>query len=440
MAKNLDENEKSAIIYISMFYPYDYKGETFLATEIDYLKRMEQKGIKKFIFPIWANRDKRKNVDIDGFNVIDSIPNYSKHHRFLWYILALTDMEFYKELRLLQKSQRLNVKNLIKLLAFTGQGNYLAFQLKKYIKNQTSQVSNLTLYSYWMHLQAYVAVKVSKELKSKLNIRSISRCHRFDIYEYAADGYIPFRNYILNGLDEIYSISQDGIDYITKNYEVDQSKLKISRLGTEDNGIRISPKEKCLKLLSCSWMRPVKRNGLILEALKQLDFEVEWTHIGDGEEFNKIQNEIANLSNNKIKCNLLGNMNNEQVINYYKENDFNVFVNVSSNEGVPVSIMEAMSFGKLILATDVGGTREIVKSGINGFLLSEQLSSKQLVDKLKDIYEMSEQTYIKMCHESRYIWEQNCDSYRNYITFNRDILKKRDVSLKGDNEEGINYG
>ncbi|WP_201007490.1 glycosyltransferase [Paenibacillus glycanilyticus] len=435
MGKNLEGNDKNVIIYISMFYPYDYKGETFLATEIDFLKRFEQKRIAKFILPIWANRNEKKKIDIEDLEVIDSVPNYSKYHRILWCIFALADNEFYKEMARLLKSNRLSVRNLIKLLAFTGQGNFIASHLKRYIKDHIQDLpSSLTLYSYWLHLQAYAAVKVSKKLRPKIDIRSISRGHRFDVYEYAAGGYIPFRNYILNGLDEVHSISQDGVNYLTKNYNFDQEKLKISRLGTEDNGIRISPKGICLKLLSCSWMRPVKRNGLILEALKELDFEVEWTHIGDGEEFNKIQSEISKLSNKKIKCNLLGNLNNEQVINYYKENDFNVFINVSSNEGVPVSIMEAMSFGKVILATDVGGTREIVKSGSNGLLLPEQLSSNELAEKIKEIFEMSEEAYINMCYESRDIWQRQCNSQRNYVSFYSDLL------VTGDNEEGINYG
>jgi len=37
-----------------------------------------------------------------------------------------------------------------------------------------------------------------------------------------------------------------------------------------------------------------------------------------------------------------------------------LFINTSSSEGIPVSMMEAQSFGIPILAMDVGGVREIV--------------------------------------------------------------------------------
>jgi glycosyltransferase involved in cell wall biosynthesis len=47
-----------------------------------------------------------------------------------------------------------------------------------------------------------------------------------------------------------------------------------------------------------------------------------------------------------------------------------VFILPSYFEGVPVAILEAMSYGKPIIATAVGGIPEIVKNGVNGILCS----------------------------------------------------------------------
>lgn len=48
----------------------------------------------------------------------------------------------------------------------------------------------------------------------------------------------------------------------------------------------------------------------------------------------------------------------------------NIFVLPSYNEGLPVSILEAMSYQMPIIATSVGGIPEIVKNNHNGFLVS----------------------------------------------------------------------
>lgn len=46
-----------------------------------------------------------------------------------------------------------------------------------------------------------------------------------------------------------------------------------------------------------------------------------------------------------------------------------VYVLPSYNEGLPISVLEAMSYGKPIISTTVGGIPEIVKPGYNGWLM-----------------------------------------------------------------------
>jgi glycosyltransferase involved in cell wall biosynthesis len=51
--------------------------------------------------------------------------------------------------------------------------------------------------------------------------------------------------------------------------------------------------------------------------------------------------------------------------------EMDVFVLISQFEGLPLTIIEAMHSALPIIATDVGGIRELVKNGINGFLIPE---------------------------------------------------------------------
>lgn len=56
---------------------------------------------------------------------------------------------------------------------------------------------------------------------------------------------------------------------------------------------------------------------------------------------------------------------------------------MSSSEGVPVSIMEAQSYGIPVIATDVGGTSEIVIDQVNGILLDEDFEADALISAIK---------------------------------------------------------
>lgn len=56
----------------------------------------------------------------------------------------------------------------------------------------------------------------------------------------------------------------------------------------------------------------------------------------------------------------------DNVLKYYKMCDFIVLPSVS--EGCSYNIIEAMSLGKPVIVSDVGGNHELVKNNINGFI------------------------------------------------------------------------
>ena len=49
-------------------------------------------------------------------------------------------------------------------------------------------------------------------------------------------------------------------------------------------------------------------------------------------------------------------------------NSCDVYILPSYHEGLPISVLEAMSYGKPVISTNVGGIPEIVKPGFNGWL------------------------------------------------------------------------
>ena len=70
-------------------------------------------------------------------------------------------------------------------------------------------------------------------------------------------------------------------------------------------------------------------------------------------------------------------------------NNADVFILPSYNEGLPISILEAMSYGKAIISTSVGGIPEIVKQNENGLLI-EPGNLEQIEQSINNLLEHPE--------------------------------------------------
>ena len=85
-----------------------------------------------------------------------------------------------------------------------------------------------------------------------------------------------------------------------------------------------------------------------------------------------------------------------------------MFINVSANEGVPVSIMEAISYDIPVVATNVGGTSEVVTPE-TGLLLSSNPSPKEIKEAMLKINTLN--------LSPREFWARNYNADVNYRSF-----------------------
>lgn len=268
------------------------------------------------------------------------------------------------------------------------------------------------LYFYW----GDKSVLMLPTLKSRISITSLVRFHRTDLYEYAKGGYIPFRDYVFPSIDRLLPISLDGEKYLLKHYAnlVNKEQIRVCRLGVFDNGINPerSNDEIVFHLVSCSYMVPVKRISLIIDALKSMDFQLKWTHIGTGQLHSQLESSATQLPAN-IQVEFAGALSNKEVLKFYQQNHIDLFINVSSSEGVPVSIMEALSFGIPVIATNVGGTSEIIDNQV-GELLRTDISADEIS---KTIQQLASQDLSELRKNARNRWNDICNAKENYSQF-----------------------
>jgi glycosyltransferase involved in cell wall biosynthesis len=94
---------------------------------------------------------------------------------------------------------------------------------------------------------------------------------------------------------------------------------------------------------------------------------------------------------------------------------------VSTTEGIPVSIMEAMSFGIPVIATDVGGTQEIVNKD-NGILLHSQLDETDLASAIR--IAMKEDLWQRKTNALE-TWRSKYNAPTNYQNFVSELSQSR---------------
>lgn len=241
-------------------------------------------------------------------------------------------------------------------------------------------------------------------LPKKLQDNAVVRFHGYDLYKERNNGYVPCQEFIVKSARMVLAISEHGLKYLQNNYSACNDKMHLSLLGTTGNGLSRYSKDDVLRIVSCAFLSPVKRIHLIPEALALLNEEIEWTHIGGGDDITELKNTIASLPSN-IKVHLKGDMKPSEITKFYASNEFDVFLNVSESEGMPVSIMEALSAGIPVIATDAGGTREIVDNEV-GKLLPVKLTPEKLALELSAFKVLPKNEKEKLRH-SGFIRFQN---------------------------------
>lgn len=402
----------STLVILTNRFPYP-PGEEFLKAELEVLAN----NFKKIIL-IPTNRDisnklqfiREVPANVQVLNI------YHDHHKStVSRVINVFKTNQYRKWLMdeLPRSLKHGLKGPLVMLNWLS----IACEIKDKLQKVLDFSESCIYYSYWLTPSA-IALAMLKE--QGLTGKCVSRVHGGDLYaERHQPAYIPFQGKTIKSLDQTYSISENGYKYLLNKYLDIENKISVQRLGIKP---KISEKEinwnknsEVLRVVSCSYLKPVKRIHLLAEALKHCHFPVEWTHIGDGPERGRIEEIIKELPE-QIKVNLLGNKNNDDIMEIYRKADFDLFVNISESEGIPVTIMEAFAFGIPVLATDVGGTSEIVNEN-NGGLLKKDLQPLDIAANLAQFYSLPVEKRTEKGKSAFKTWNQFYNANKNYTEF-----------------------
>ncbi len=121
----------------------------------------------------------------------------------------------------------------------------------------------------------------------------------------------------------------------------------------------------------------------IIKAISDLNSPlINLNIIGDGPELNQLQ-KISLESNNKDNIIFHGKLNRDEIDHIFLNSD--IYVQASNYEGLPHSLLEAMSYGIPVLCTPVGECKEILGNEDRGYILDLPVSKNNIKSKISQI-------------------------------------------------------
>jgi glycosyltransferase involved in cell wall biosynthesis len=414
-------NPNKNLVIITVSYPFGTIAESFLDSELPYLSKMfDSVVIIPRSYPPEVERVERvlpANVSVN--TSLLSLKPQKMPLKIINYAFAAGRTTYlYKEI-----FRRPQILIEIPLLKRAINYLYEAFRVQKwalkYIEQNNIDLTRTVFYTFWLD---YATLGIGLTKKKYTEIKLVSRAHDGDLYEERhSPPYLPYRLELFRALDHLYLISNHGKTYITDRYFFLNSKCSLSRLGVKMPGfLSRASLDGILRIVSCSYIVPVKRIHLIIWALKELglcrpDLKIEWAHIGYGPLLGQMEKCTSSSLPKNVVYKFTGILPNSEVLSYYQHNSIDVFINVSAWEGIPGSIMEAQSCGIPVIATAVGGTPEIVSEKV-GFLISENPSPTEIADALGFFADHPDITQ-QMRLNSIANWDSHYNASKNFTEF-----------------------
>ncbi|HRG87627.1 MAG TPA: glycosyltransferase [Chitinophagales bacterium] len=422
----MQNNAAKTIIFFSLHYPF-HVSDSYLDKEIDLIAPHFRKVL---IISSNTFTPERRATPVNAtvyrfspFNLKAGISALAMLFSTFFYV------ELYRLLFVYRKP--LTPALLKEIFAFYGRALSTRKYIEQLVADEKIDTNNLLIYSYWMIESSFAAAMFKRKFPK---VKVIARAHSLDVYfDRTTVKYHAFRAFILRQLDKLYFISEDAKEYFARVHAFtaeQMQKAKVSRIGIEPNA-QLTDKQPTavLRIISVGYIQKLKRVDLIIDALALMDRNIEWVHVGHSnhneKDFVAIQQYAVSQLGNKqnIAYRFTGKTSKEELFGMYAANPFDVFLNVSETEGIPVSMMEAMSYSVPVIGTLVGGVGEIVTDGVNGFLLSAYPDKHEVKKALEKFALLSPETRSLLRKGAFDTWNTKYNAQVNNQWFVADVMQ-----------------
>ena len=367
---------------VAIFLTYGYSFETWqesgvLERELKIYKKISDAYDVHFTFITYGNNsDFKFNIDINSSEVIPiySLIKYSKF-KILNYIRS-----FLVPFKLRSKLNEFDILHQHQLL-----GSWIPILLKILIKKPLLIRTGYDMLKFATEQRKGILVRV---LYKMLTILSLKVC---DLYT-------------------VTSSSDEKLFKNTKKIKIRPNWVELKEINPLDNRYKN-------RILCVGRLVSQKNYEYIIKEFKNTKDYISIDIYGTGPDEKRLVNLAKSLN---VNLNLLGNIDHNKLIKIYSK--YIYFVTSSVFEGNPKTVLEAMSMGCVVLASEIPNHKEIILNNETGYIY--ELKDDLLIQLYKRINEDSDKLQLvsssafQQVRKNNSIQKLTVNMYEDYLSLN----------------------
>lgn len=194
--------------------------------------------------------------------------------------------------------------------------------------------------------------------------------------------------------EQLFKVVKERLaNFLPKQVEIAPMGVNLAQIKRHHPYIPWESNSPC-KIFACGRLNPVKGHKDLIETvelLRQRGFDVRLQIAGEDEQGGSgYRQELEKIIQDKSMSEyieLLGAVSEAQVRQCLEE--AHVFTLASLNEGIPVSVMEAMAMEIPVVVTDVGGNSELIDNGVDAILVQPE-KPEEMADTIETVLQDKE--------------------------------------------------
>ena len=217
-----------------------------------------------------------------------------------------------------------------------------------------------------LHLHGGIQTEEYIASSKKEKIMLLLKKYLFDIFS---------GKFMIKTANALISVSKDDLLAINKVFKIKRYEYNYYLPNVVDSNKFIKLKDIEKKYIGFIG-RLTKIKGIdlflkIVEEINKKDKEQQFLIIGDGPYIKDVKEAMK-----KYPIKFIQHVVHDKMVEYY--NQCSIFIQTSRAEGLPTCVLEALSCEVPVIASNVGGTNEIVHNGKTGYLFENGIVNEAL--------------------------------------------------------------